>query len=260
MPFEQEETTEEATETTEQTGEKTSESDEEAPGGEKTKETKVDPEPDPVTFMDPNKIPAELLPAFKAMQASFTKGMQGIKGEKEKAEVMDELMKDPAAGIAYLAKKYGVELGETPKGETKPPVGETEKWIRDMIEEVVGTKLKDSLSPLQSAQYEAKAKADLAYLDANHPDWKLYEQVMEEVLKKHPTMAGDLDELYRISKAGFIEADKLGRASNKKASVLTTASSGKSTTVPSKIKGFDAAFKAACDKLKLPHDIKVQVE
>ena len=51
--------------------------------------------PDEPTFFDPNSIPEELKPAYKQMQAAFTKKMQGISGDKQKIEAYNAFMSDP---------------------------------------------------------------------------------------------------------------------------------------------------------------------
>src|SRR5574340_1187189 len=62
------------------------------------------------TFFDPSAIAEELKPAYKQMQAAFTKKMQALSGERQKIEAYNQFMADPIGQMQQVAKQYGYSL------------------------------------------------------------------------------------------------------------------------------------------------------
>lgn len=204
-------------------------------------------------FIDPDELPKELLPHFKRMQASFTRRMQKLSAEKEKVSQFDKLMADPTTMLNVLASRAGLKVvrpGETKLEEDGTEEGtETERWVRRIIKK----ELEASSKPILEEQAKLKVQATISYLNETHPDWTLYEDVMSEMVQKHPSLKEDVDTLYEISKMAVTKAENLRSQSQKAPKVVTkTSIGGRSTTVPKKAESIDEAFQIAKKKLGLP--------
>lgn len=228
--------------------------DEEEAGEELEEGTSEDELTDEERFLDPSNLPKELLPAFKRMQASFTKAMQKVASQREKIALFDKLMEDPEAAVGALAEKVGLRvskkgaISEPHETAGEPEVTDTESWVRKIIRE----ELTPVVEQLRQEQAEIKAKSAIAYLNETYPDWYLYEDTMAELVRRHPSLRDDLDNLYRLAKAGTERAIKTKKASSKQAEVLTKSSKGReAVTVPKKAKTIDEAFEIAKKQLGL---------
>ncbi|NIS17885.1 MAG: hypothetical protein GWN14_06560, partial [candidate division Zixibacteria bacterium] len=62
------------------------------------------------TFFDPNQVPEDLQSAYKNMQASYTKKMQALSGDRQKIEAFDAFMSNPMGELQRLATEYGYQL------------------------------------------------------------------------------------------------------------------------------------------------------
>ena len=200
------------------------------------------------TFMNPNELPKELLPSFKAMQKSFTRAMQRVAGDRDKIAMYDQLMVNPQQAIEQLAKKAGVQIQAPVNQQTGEEVSDTDttKWIRKIVQDT----LAPTIAIMKAEQANIKAQTAIAYLNENHPDWYLYEDIMSELIKKHPSMRDDLDSLYTLSKTGAEKAAVVKKAASKTERVITQTSKGRGGVVtPTKAKTVQEAFDIAKKQL-----------
>ena len=200
------------------------------------------------TFMNPNELPKELLPSFKAMQKSFTRAMQRVAGDRDKIAMYDQLMVNPQQAIEQLAKKAGVQIQAPVNQQTGEEVSDTDttKWIRKIVQDT----LAPTIATMKAEQANIKAQTAIAYLNENHPDWYLYEDIMSELIKKHPSMRDDLDSLYTLSKTGAEKAAVVKKAASKTERVITQTSKGRGGVVtPTKAKTVQEAFDIAKKQL-----------
>ena len=200
------------------------------------------------TFMNPNELPKELLPSFKAMQKAFTRAMQRVAGDRDKIAMYDQLMVNPQQAIEQLAKKAGVQIQAPVNQQTGEEVSDTDttKWIRKIVQDT----LAPTIATMKAEQANIKAQTAIAYLNENHPDWYLYEDIMSELIKKHPSMRDDLDSLYTLSKTGAEKAAVVKKAASKTERVITQTSKGRGGVVtPTKAKTVQEAFDIAKKQL-----------
>ena len=200
------------------------------------------------TFMNPNELPKELLPSFKAMQKSFTRAMQRVAGDRDKIAMYDQLMVNPQQAIEQLARKAGVQIQAPVNQQTGEEVSDTDttKWIRKIVQDT----LAPTIATMKAEQANIKAQTAIAYLNENHPDWYLYEDIMSELIKKHPSMRDDLDSLYTLSKTGAEKAAVVKKAASKTERVITQTSKGRGGVVtPTKAKTVQEAFDIAKKQL-----------
>lgn len=211
-------------------------------------EAPTDPEPPAPTeerFIDPDELPKELLPHFKKMQASFTRRMQAIASQKEKVNLYDQLVAGGPEAVKILAQKVGLYVADKePSKEMEPEYGDssTVSWIRKeikaMLEEAVGP-IKENTNKLKASQVER-------YLDENHTDWRLYDDVMADLVKKHPTLGEDVDALYELAKTSATKVERMKTASNKRSSIVTkSSSSNRPVSIPKRAETLEEAIAMA---------------
>lgn len=200
------------------------------------------------SFMNPNELPKELLPSFKAMQRSFTRAMQRISSDRDKIAMYDQLMTDPQRAVEMLAQKVGVQIQKPVNQETGSEVGdsETTRWIRQIVQET----LKPVVAELKGDQARVKSQSAIAYLEKTYPDWYLYEDIMAELVNKHPSLRDDLDNLYTLSKSGADKAITMKRAVTKTKQVITQTSKGRGgVVIPVRATTVQEAFEIAKKQL-----------
>lgn len=210
--------------------------------------TSEEPSTEEQSFMNPNELPKELLPAFKAMQKSFTRAMQRVSSEKDKIAMYDAIMTDPQRAIGQLAAKAGVQIQQPVNQQTGEDVSETEttKWIKKIVQDT----LAPTLDGMRKEQANVKAQGAIAYLNEAHPDWYLYEDIMAELVRKHPSLKDDLDNLYVLSKTGADKANLIKKSASKSTKVITQSSKGRGgVVVPEKAKTVHEAFEIAKKQL-----------
>jgi len=202
-----------------------------------------------VNFLDPNELPAELKPAFKRMQASFTRAMQKLSGEREKVAMYDKLMENPQQAVELLAQKVGLSVnkaGKVDPAEQGVEETDTARWIRKIVQD----ELQPAVNAMKAEQGAFKAQSAISYLDKTYPDWYLYEDIMAEMVKRHPSLRDDLDNLYTLSKSGADKAVMLKKAAAKTEKVVTTSSKGRAgEVIPVKAKTVQEAFDIAKKQL-----------
>lgn len=211
-------------------------------------EAPTDPEPPAPTeerFIDPDELPKELLPHFKKMQASFTRRMQSIAGDKEKINLYNQLVAGGPDAVKFLAQKAGLEVSEKgSKPVDDPEYGDssTVSWIRKEIKAM----LEESIGPLKDNTNKLKASQVERYLDENHTDWRLYDDVMADLVKKHPTLGEDVDSLYELAKTATTKVERMKTASNKRSSIVTkTSSSNRPISLPKRAETLEEAIAMA---------------
>lgn len=241
---------------TEQESEATASEEETATDEQDSEESEASSEDQVEQFFDPNKVPPELKGAFKAMQASFTRRMQDISSQKEKIALFDKIQTDPENAIRLLADRVGLKVSKegevTDSGKESKEDTDTTKYIRRLIKEELGPALEDFKREAQSI----KAKENIDFLNENHPDWYLYEDLMVEQLQKHPSLKGDPTALYDAAKAAASRLGKTGSGNGKKAvakqtkvSTKPSVSSAASTTGVKKASSIDEAFNNALKQI-----------
>lgn len=156
------------------------------------------------TFFDPSTLTEELKPAYKQMQAAFTKKMQGISGDKQKIEAYNQFMSDPIGQMQMVAKQYGYSLtrAEAAQAMNQGQQGQSQQWepqswdeVMTKAEERVMAKLQPFLGNVQK-QTAANVERQLSEID---PNWRAYEDEMRSELQAHPTLVNDVSKLYRLS-------------------------------------------------------------
>ena len=207
----------------------------------------LEPEDKEDKFMNPNELPPELKPAFKKMQASFTRAMQKLSGERDKIELADKLLENPKEALRILSEKAGITV-DTPR-PADSPASDTEKWVQEKALAAIQPMLKQLGSELASV----KVQLAETYLTNMHPDWYLYENEMGALIKQHPSLATDLDKLYELAKHGHDEVEILKKQGGKTSRVASKPSGSKHTIPDSpKAKTLDEAVAIA----KAQHGIK----
>lgn len=211
------------------------------------------------SFMDPNTLPPELKEPFRRMQASFTRAMQGVAGERQKAQFYDQLMsgENVESAIQTIAAKAGLKVvrGEVVEKDTghKADDSPTVRFIKDLVNAGVKEALAPAMEEVTKAQQQYKAEVAIAFLNTNYPDWYLYETTMADLAIKHPTLRSDPAELYRLAKVKDEEVEGVVEGSEKRVRVSTKASVGRSAVAgPKKAESIDEAFAMA----KKQHGLK----
>ena len=156
------------------------------------------------SFFDPQSIAdkPELQAAYKQMQGKFTKAMQGIRGQEQKLQLIQQFEADPVGTIRRLAPQYGVSIvdGQPPK-DANGQAFKPKDWndVVSHIREEVMQELNQQYQPLVGAVKDLKQQNIEQYLDNNFSDWRTYESEMIENLQAHPTLANDPQRLYSMS-------------------------------------------------------------
>ncbi|WP_286818756.1 hypothetical protein [Desulfobacter sp. UBA2225] len=159
------------------------------------------------TFFDPKDIEdkPELKAAYKQMQSAWTKKMQSISTQKQKLEAYNEFERDPAGTIEKLAKQYGIKIQKDEQSRQEQPIDlnswEPKSWgeVMDVFSKTVLEKISPTLNEVARESRESKRKSVESQLNDIDPTWHEFEDDMIVNLKTHPTLANDVEKLYRIS-------------------------------------------------------------
>ena len=220
--------------------------------------------PDAVeTFFDPESIKGkpELELAYKQMQGEFTRRTTAFKGNEQKIKAYDMFLSNPAAALQELATQYGFKLSKAEAqaiAKEQASQFEPQSWdevISRTKQEAKQEILKD-LAPFLNQVKETRQSQVEKILDEKCPDWRVYETKMQEMLDKHPTMAYDPLELYRVSVPAEVWTSRATQAALKKLQDKAESSqlSGGSTTNQQasdkpNVRGFNDAVEYAKKKL-----------
>lgn len=160
------------------------------------------------TFFDPTSLPEELTPAYKQMQAAYTKKMQAIAQDRQKIQAYDAFSQNPVAEIQRLATMYGIQIGQQgqqPTAQQQETEWQPQSWqeVEQRISEAAFERAKSELAkeyaPMVS-QVKEMRQADIErQLYEIDPTWQNYEDQMAANLQEHPTLASDPAKLYRLS-------------------------------------------------------------
>jgi hypothetical protein len=202
-------------------------------------------EPNILEFFDPKQVPEELMPAYKNMQAAFTSKTQAIASDKQKIQQFDAIMANPLGEIQRYASQHGYQL--VPQGQQANPGGQPNEefdpktWdeVAEFMENRIMSKFQGNIQPLvDSVQSitQGNIEKQLAAID---PNWKLYENEMKEELRTHPTLAKNVDKLYRLAVPEHVLSQKavqsaLKKMENKAKGTLVHGASSPKTTTPEK--------------------------
>lgn len=163
-----------------------------APGGA-TGTASVASAPEP-SFFDPSAVPEDLKPAYKSMQAAFTRKTQELAKQREKVQAYDAFMSDPVGQMQRLAGQYGLSLT---RAEAKAAVEQqsAQQWVPQTWDEVLERaesraeeRVLQKLSPLLGEVRNLKKTQIETMLDSTVPEWRQYEDQMSQVLRDHPSL------------------------------------------------------------------------
>ena len=140
----------------------------------------------------------ELMAAYKQMQGTFTKRMQGFSQHQTAIDAYNQFQKNPIETLRGLATQYGYQFvqGDPQSGESKEPWNPT-TW--DEVMERAKAEVRKEMQPVFKEVSSLKQKNIEAHMDSKYPDWRTYEPQMMDLLKSHPTLVSDADTLYRMS-------------------------------------------------------------
>lgn len=159
------------------------------------------------TFFDPREVPDDLQPAYKQMQAAFTKKMQAIAENRQKVEAYDAFQQDPIGQIQRLAQQYGYTMTRAEAAQVQQEQQsqnqnwEPQSWddVLSRAEERAYNRIRQELQPMFSEVQQMKKTSIEHQLAEIDPTWQQYEDKMTANLKQHPTLAQDPAMLYRLS-------------------------------------------------------------
>lgn len=167
-------------------------------------------------FTDPKSIPKELRGAFKKMNGIFTRRMQGISGDKKKAEAFDRLIVDEEFQTWLDKRQQKLSKGKTSSdnddSETEDDDDDDKPLTRKDLKKLFARQN-------QNAQIESINK-QAAEFKKNNPGWVVYKEELGEVLEKHPTMSYEEAFEYVLAKDGNSDKKKEMLAKKKAANVM----------------------------------------
>lgn len=156
------------------------------------------------TFFDPNDLDPALMPAYKNMQAAFSKKTAQYAADRHKVEAYDSFSQNPVGTLQALAQQYGFQLIQP--GQQPQQAGGQDEWMPQTWDEVM-SKAKEQatqevlsqLQPLIGQVQQMRQSNVETFLDNTYPDWRQYEDQMSAILKNHPTLANDPGTLYKMA-------------------------------------------------------------
>ena len=224
------------------------------------------------SFFDPTQVPEDLKPAYKQMQAAFTKKMQGLSTEKQKIEAYNAFMSNPVGEMQRLAGQYGYTLSRAEaqamvnQGQQEPQAqqpAQGKNWEPQTWDEVLQAaekraeqRIMEKLQPLfQNVQQQTASNLERQF-DELDPEWRVYEDDMRSNLQRHPTLVNDPAALYRMSVPEEVTKSRAMQAALKKleqksksAKVGTKSTATKSAPQTKRAKTFDEAVELAKEQL-----------
>ena len=155
-------------------------------------------------FFDVNDLPQELLPAYKNMQAAFSRKTQEISADRHKVEAYNNFEANPLGTLQTLAQQYGYQLIQPNPNATQAEANqsfEPQTWddVLTAAEKQAEEKILKKLEPLIGKVQELQQSNTESFLDNNFPDWRQYEDRMLQLMKAHPTLASDPGTLYKMA-------------------------------------------------------------
>ena len=218
-------------------------------------------------FFDPTTLPAELMPAYKQMQAAFTRKSQDISKERQKVEAYNAFMTDPIGNLQRMATQYGYSLS---KGEARTLLNnqqpgaaqngqqgqayQPQSWdeVFERATTIAQERIMQQMSPLFQNVQQLHAQTVERQLDDIDPGWRVHEDAMRENMRLHPTLVNDVGKLYRLSVPEEVLASKATQSALKKldgtvkaAQVSGSGQTSRTSSAPQTVKTFDDAVAEA---------------
>jgi len=155
------------------------------------------------SFFDPKSIEHDpnLVAAYKGMQGTFSKKMDGIRDNQQKIDAYNQYIADPMGTVRQIAAQNGMTLVNGQPEQTGGEEFSPQSWA-DVVSHVtdqVRAEMTQQYEPLVGEVKNLKQQNIEQYLDNKYSDWKTYESEMIGVLQAHPSMAHDPDKLYQMS-------------------------------------------------------------
>ena len=180
------------------------------------------------SFFDPKGLAPELQPAYKQMQAAFTKKTQGIADFHKKAEALDQLV-SYAPFVEWYNKQNNPEQPKKDSGSQEPVEPDmSDDQFSNLVQNkdefnkyVKGLAKKQAeemyLPMAQKTQREVDYLKNLEKIKSfgqEHPDfWDLDKKgLVEPLIRKYPQM--DLDDIYKLAKYSTVESEAVKKAHN----------------------------------------------
>lgn len=166
------------------------------------------------SFFDPSALPEDLVPAYKQMQGHFTRRMQAIKKEADKIAAYNAFQANPQATLKQLAGQYGLTLQEAAQAAQGGSEFEPQDWndVTEHIKSAVIQQIQPALAEIRSVKQSSIEQQ----LDATMPEWREYEEPMQELLSRHPTLADDPVTLARMAIPETVQQSKAMQAAMRK--------------------------------------------
>lgn len=168
-----------------------------------------------VSFFDPSTVTEELMPAYKQMQAAFTKKMQGFGDQQIAIDAYNAFQANPMGMLKQLATQYGYNLvtGQNPNASGE---GEGEAWEPQSWDEVMKKAEENVMQRLHPELKSIRQKEMERTMDSISPDWRVYEDPMMKNLQNHPSLVNDPEALYRMSVPPEVMESRATQAALKK--------------------------------------------
>jgi len=206
--------------------------------------------------LDPRKLPPEVQPIFKAMQAAYTKKMQGIAETMKKGELVDRFYSDPSfadQALQQWAAQRGYQIvpsghqpqqqGQGQPGRASPQIVEALKqslppelqWMSESLgpalSQVLNQQMQQVIQPLnQYQQQQVRMQRESEYdrhaeeLSGQIPHWQEHEDTMAEInafllspAMSHPKFGNKLQLLYNAATAN---AQSMAKATQRMADAV----------------------------------------
>ena len=220
-------------------------------GGEEKKESKK-----VTSFIDPKKVPDELKPHYKALQAKFTRKMQGLSLYERKARAFDELVANPEFRAwvegrkeAPARKNGRVAARDDEDDDDAGEEGRKGPDIQSLVKKAVA----EAVAPLLQSEYRKSAKAEWDALVEKYPQAENYRDEIREIMDEHPGMsyskafkAVAFDDAMGIGEEGAVKkiVKKKGADSEKPSNIKP------GDKPPGRAKSIPEAFQMAVKQLK----------
>jgi hypothetical protein len=224
-------------------------------------------------FFDPSKVPEELKPIYKAMQAAYTKKTQALAEQRKKIEAYDAFARDPVGTLEQLARQYGYTLTKsgpaTGQGQGNPfadPNYQPQTWadlasdISNFVTQQLVSQLGQVIQPLYRSVEQITSKHIESQLDQIDPNWHLYEEEIKQNMQLFPQLIQTPDGLHKLYKISVPDEVYRGRIVkgvlekyNEKAhaaKMATKSQSKMATATVRKITSFEDAVALAKEQLK----------
>lgn len=175
-----------------------------------------DSDDDEPQFVDPSKLPKEILPHYKRMQAAFTRKMQEASVLKQKAEAFDRLSASPAfrAWLSDSKNGDGDNGNRSKKTDSKKSKDSSSREgflssMREMVEEAIDKRLGPHLENEKKKDLTAKANEEISFMDKKYDGWRKY---LPEIRAWYADNPGSSNSLLSVFKEiAFDDAATFGR-------------------------------------------------